>query len=145
MPPAQSWCGSHDDHLAAWRAESGAALTVTCDVAGRDDIRHIGEAGLDGPGRINSVIRNAGRSMLFAVGPRDTDGLSRALNPSLLGRPVMNRPGFRRGRSAGRVRFMKVTGGAPRRAAGSSPPRPRVSSWPWQRTANWQVRASSSP
>src|ERR1700677_3751292 len=104
MPPAQSWCGSHDDHLAAWRAESGAALTVTCDVAGRDDIRHIGEVGLDGPGRINSVIRNAGRSMLLAVGPRDTDSLSRALNLSLPGRPVKNRPGFMRGRVAGRVR-----------------------------------------
>jgi len=82
MPPAQSRCGWRDDHRAARRAESGAALTMTCDVAGRDDIRHIGEAGPDGRGRISSVLRNAGRSLLFALGPRDTDGLSRALNPN---------------------------------------------------------------
>jgi hypothetical protein len=143
MPPAQSRCGWRDDHHAARRAESGAALTVTCDVAGRDDIRHIGEAGPGGHGQIISVVRNAGQSLLFALGPRDTDGLARALNPGLRTVPVMNRPGFRRG-VAGPARLMNVTGGASRRGARRVAAGPRVASWPRPCSGNWQVRASRS-
>jgi NAD(P)-dependent dehydrogenase (short-subunit alcohol dehydrogenase family) len=144
MSPAQSWCVRPDDHRSARRAEAAGALTVTSDVAGRDDIRHIGEAGLDGHGRINSVVRNAGQSLLFALGRPDTGSLSRALNRDLRTVPVMNWPCFRRGRASGRARLMNVTGVASRGVAGASPPGPRVISWPRQRTGNWQVRASCS-